>query len=83
MTEMAKLSNSNHLQLIYSYKRNTLMRLKIDMQGIILRVNYVILKALEEPLEVLLNARYNPAKENISRFTFALLNIIKEMFNLT
>jgi len=83
VTEMGKFSNSNQFQLNNEFQNKTTMRRRIDMQGIMLRVNYVILKNLEEPLEVLLSARYKPTRENLSRFTFSLLNIIKEMFNLT
>ena len=83
MTEVGKFTNSNYLQLNNVYQKRTLMRRRVDMQGILLRVNYVILKTLEEPLDVFLSARYNPTRENLSRFTYSLLNIIKDMFNLT
>jgi hypothetical protein len=83
VTEMGKFTNSSQLNLNNEFKNNIAMRRRIDMQGIMLRVNYVILKNLEEPLEVLLSSRYKPTRENLSRFTFSLLNVIKDMFNLT
>ncbi|XP_070509108.1 ionotropic receptor 75a-like [Chironomus tepperi] len=83
VTEMGQFTNKSQLLLNNLYQNSTLIRRRIDMQGITLRVNYVILKELEEPLEILLNARYKPTRENLSRFTYSLLNVIRDMFNLT
>jgi hypothetical protein len=83
VTEMGKFTNSNQLELNNLFKNGISLRQRTDMQGILLRVNYVILKRLEEPLEMLLAARYHANRENLSRFTFALLNVIREMYNLT
>lgn len=80
---MGTITSNNHLQLTDEFQSKSWMKRRLDMQDIRLRVNLVILKKLEEPLEVLLHAHTKPSREYLSRAAFALLNIIKDMFNLT
>ena len=80
---MGNFTISNRLQLNNMFRNKTAIKRRMNMQGITLKVNSVILKKLEEPLEVLLYARYKPTREYLSRAAFSLLDVIKDMFNLT
>lgn len=83
VTEMGNFTASNLLQLNSEFRNKTAIKRRMNMQGITLKVNCVILEKLEEPLEVLLFARYKPTREYLTRATYSLLDIIKDMFNLT
>jgi len=55
VTEMGNFTNSNCLQLNSEFRNETAIKRRINMQGITLKENCVILEKLEEPLEVLLH----------------------------
>jgi hypothetical protein len=83
VTDMGNFTYSNGLQLNSEFRYKTAIKHRMNMQGITLKVNCVILEKLEEPLEVLLFSRDKPSREYLTRVTYSLLDIIKDMFNLT
>jgi hypothetical protein len=79
---MGNFTVASGVQLSGDFRAGAIKR-RTNMQEIRLRVMCVIGERLREPLEILLHERYEPLREPITRFSFSLLEIIREMFNLT
>lgn len=80
---MGKFTTEHRLQLSESFKGKTAIKRRTNMQEIELKVMAVITQKLHEPFEDYLHSNYEPHRDSLSRFNFALLDIIKDMFNLT
>lgn len=83
MSEMGKFTAQGELDVNDQFQNKSWMKRRQNMQGIRLKANFVILEKLKEPLEFLLHSHSNPNREYLSRAAFSLLDIIKDMFNLT
>ncbi|KAG5677986.1 hypothetical protein PVAND_007698 [Polypedilum vanderplanki] len=86
VTELGNYTNANGLQYHEHFRKQVsagVIKRRMNMQGIKLKVMCVIQEELREPFEQLLYESYEPWRDPITRFSFSLLEIIREMFNLT
>lgn len=82
--EMGNFTIVHSLQLNEQFKGITTIKHRMNMQGIKLNVTAVITQKLHEPFQNYLQHQHEPHRDPLSRrFTYTLLDIIKEMFNLT
>lgn len=81
--KMGNFTPSHRLQLSESFKAKTAIKRRMNMQKIELKVMNVITQELHEPFQDYLRQSHEPHRDSLSRFNFALLDIIKDMFNLT
>lgn len=80
---MGQFTAKRRLQLSEPFKGKTAIKRRMDMQEIELKVMTVITQQLHEPFQEYLQHSHEPHRDSLSRFNFALLDIIKDMFNLT
>lgn len=81
--EMGNYSVSNGLKLNNEYRLQSTIKRRKNMQKIKLRIMTVINQKIHEPFEHYLLKNHNPHLDSAHRYNFALLNIIKDMFNFT
>lgn len=81
--EMGNFTAAQQLHLSEHFTTLTTIKRRMNMQEIELKVMAVITQQLHEPFQEYLQQNHEPHRDSLSRFTFVLLDIIKEMFNLT
>jgi hypothetical protein len=77
---MGKFNNAQRLQL--NGVKATIKH-RMNMQKIKLKIMTVITKNLDGPFENYLHGNHEPHIDSSSRFNFALVSIVAEMFNLS
>lgn len=80
---MGNFTHENGLQLDDEFRMRGTIRRRMNMQEIQLKVMSVITQRLNESFQSYLYERHEPERDSLTRFNFALLDIIRGMFNLT
>lgn len=85
IVDMGNFTHENGLQLNDEFRMREIVRRRMNMQKIQLRVMSVIMQPLHhrETFQHLLYGIHEPERDSLQRFNFALLDIIRGMFNLT
>jgi hypothetical protein len=82
---MGNFTHENGLQLYDEFRMRGTVRRRMNMQEIQLRVMSVITQPLHrhETFQYYLLGTHEPERDSLVRFNFALLDIIRGMFNLS
>jgi hypothetical protein len=80
---MGNYTSRNGMQLSEDFATKSTIKRRMDMQQIRLKVMAVVTQQLHEPFEHYLLGSHEPHRDSLTRFNFALLDIIRTMFNLT
>lgn len=82
---MGNFTHENGLQLRHEFRMRGAVRRRMNMQEIQLRVMSVITQQLHrhETFQQYLHEDHEPERDSLTRFNFALLEIIRGMFNLS
>jgi hypothetical protein len=83
VTEMGNFTLANGMQLNDDEFKAGAIKRRMNMQGIRLKVMAVLREEIRVPFEDLLYEHDEPLRDSMTRFTFSLVEIIREMFNLT
>jgi hypothetical protein len=83
IVDMGNFTRENGLQLNDRFRMHGTIRRRMNMQEIQLRVMSVITRHLTETFPHYLYESHEPERDSLTRFNFALLDIIRTMFNLT
>jgi hypothetical protein len=83
IVDMGNFTRENGLQLNDRFRMQGTIRRRMNMQEIQLKVMSVITYHLTETFPLYLYESHEPERDSLTRFNFALLDIIRTMFNLT
>lgn len=85
IADMGNFTHKNGLQISDEFRIRGTIRRRMNMQKIQLRVMSVITQKLhqDETFQQYLYGKHEPDRDSLTRFNFALLDIIRSMFNLS